>query len=475
MTEQTLEHAEGSAPLAATTVEELVSALGPSMPATVDNLHVAAELESRGLTDRMALERFGHSDVFSLADTVAERLPTVRSAPPADETVRRSRLTRLTILAHGPLYGLLSLVYPAVFIWLGGQVMLWGLVVATGLGWVWGAGMSTAVHRLRDDGRHRAAARLLLLMVPGGMAAALAVASIVAFVGPGGVNMVAFAVVQVGFQLGTAVMVIYGLERRLLLIMLPAIGAGATHLVYGFAPESVPFVLIAGAISCVGLISWALYSSTEQLPPSDPPGAVSYRQLAITVLPGIWYAVSCATLLLFTDARFLTARFDLSIGVVPLVLGMGALELRSHRFTEQATDLMRRLRMPAEFGREIWRIFTRELMTCLLVLGTLGVALLAVLMAVGSLTTTGALLIDAHIVLGGALFSGFVLANLGLFRPLLATVTTIAAADIIVTVFWAHLFGPHGEVPIFLVSSSVLLLILLAVLKANVGVIYHYR
>lgn len=474
MSEQTLEHTT-SAPLAATTIDELVQSLA-SMPPAVDNLHIAAELESRGLTDRMALETFGHSDVFSLANSVSSRLPAVRDdAEPHGIRAKRSLVTRLKTLAHGPLYGLLSLVYPAVFIWLGGRVMLWGLVVATGLGWVWSAGMSTAAHRLRDDGRHRAASRLLRWMVLGGITAALLMSSAVALLGPGGPAMVTFAVAQVGFQLGTAVLVIYGLERRLVLIMLPAIGAGATHLVLGFPAASVPFVLIAGAVSVVGLVGWALYTSAEQVPRSDPPGRVSYRQLAIVLLPGIWYAVICATLLLFTDARFLTARFDLSIGVVPLVLGMGALELRSHRFTEQAAEQMRRLRAPADFGREIWRILTRELMTCFLVLGTLGVGLLAVLMAVGSLTTTGALLVDAHIVLGGALFAGFILANLGLFRPLLTAGTAIVAADIVVTVLWADYFGPHGAVPIFLVSSSALLLILLAVLKVNVGVIYHYR
>lgn len=457
-------------------LDELVTRLEPTLPRTVDSLHMAAELESRGISDRMAVDRYGHDDVFALAETMSARLPDAPERPADELPARRKPASRsLTILAHGPLYGLLSFVYPAVFIWLGGRVMLWGLVLATGFGWVWGMGLSTAAQRLRDENRYRAAAQLIQQLMAAGVALALVAGTVLALVGPGGPAMVAFVVCQVAFQLGTGILVIYGRERRLIIAMLPAIGAGATHLGLGFAPGSVIPVLVAGAMSCAALVGVAVYTVSEAAAEPDPPGGPARRRLAIIVLPGIGYAAICASFLLFTDARFLTARFDLSIGVVPLVLGMGALELRSYRFTGQATELLRGVRMPDYFGRDVWRLLLHELTICVLVLGTLGIALLAVLAGYGTLTARGALLVDAHIVLGCALFVGFVLANLGLFRPLLAVTAAVVAADVVATVLLSRFLAPHGEVPIFFTSCIALLLLLLAVLKKNIGVVYHYR
>lgn len=477
MTEQALhEIADERVDVPAQTVDELVATVASALPVAVDTLHVAAELESRGLTDRMAAEQFGQRDVFDLAETVAAALPAPsEDSVTAVDTPEPDKPHFLTVLAHGPLYGLISLVYPAVYIWLSGAVMLRGLVVATAFGWIWSMGMSTAIHRLRDEKRFRAAAELAHRLVIAGLLAAGLLATGFAFLDEGGVPLIAFVVGQVGFQLGAAIFVIYGLERRLVLIMLPAAAAGATHSLLGSRQQSIGPVLIAGLISCTALVLWALASTREYATRTDPPGGIALRKLAIVVVPGLWYAAVCATLLLFTDARFLTARFDLSIGVVPLVLGMGVLELRSYRYSEQARDLLREILSPEEYGRRMWRVAVREILICMLALGLLGFGLLTVLAATGQLTNRGAMLVDAHIILGGALYMGFIIANLGLFRPLLAVVTSVVALDVIATLLWARLFAPHGEIPIFLISCITLVVALLVVLRKNVGVVYHYR
>ncbi|WP_158889497.1 hypothetical protein [Amycolatopsis anabasis] len=446
----------------------LVRSLAETLPAPIDELHVAAILESRGVTDEAAREHYRHDDVFALARTVFQRLP----GPPADTRapVAGPRPSRWRTLAHGPLYILPSAVYPAVFAELGPVAMVRGLVFATALGWVWGMGMSLAAHRLLGEGR--AAGRLLRRFVAAGLGVALAGAVALALTGPGGPLLVAFVLAQLGFQLACGVLIFDRGEVRVFVVMLPAFAAGVLHVVSGYAPAMVGVTLAMGASSSVLALAAAWRATT---PAAEPPGAPPVRTAVVAALPGAWYAAMSALFLLSTDARFVTARFDLAIAVAPLACAMGAVEWRSHHFDARARELLHRARDAAEFLREVRRTLVRELTLCLLVVGGFALVLLAVLAASGVLTSRGALLIDAHVVLGGAYFLGFLLANYGRYRLLLGIATGVTAAQLLGAGLAAARFAPHGEVPIFLACSGILLALLLTALRDTVGRVHHYR
>ncbi len=59
-------------------VDELTWATVPTAAHAVDELHVAAMLESAGVTDAVAREIYGHRDVFALAEAVYRRRPVAR-------------------------------------------------------------------------------------------------------------------------------------------------------------------------------------------------------------------------------------------------------------------------------------------------------------------------------------------------------------------------------------------------------------
>ncbi|WP_460443920.1 hypothetical protein, partial [Amycolatopsis cihanbeyliensis] len=302
-----------------------------------------------------------------------------------------------------------------------------------------------------------------------GLGFAVVGATGLAVLGGHGVGVVAFAVAQVAFQLATGVLVFRGLEHRVAVLMVPACVAGLIHLASGRAGAlTVPTLLVAG-VSVLSLVFTAALA-TRRAGPS--PG---FAGMARTVLPAMCYAVVCATLLLFTAARYVTAGWDLAIAAAPLVLAMGTLEWRSHRFDEQVAGLLRRARSAAEFGREVWRVLLREVTVCLLALGGLGLLLLGGLAAAGLLTSRGALLVDAHILLGSAFFAGFVLANRGRAGILLAVSTGVVAANVLATSTLAEFLEPHGEVPIFFASNALLLLLLLTALRASLGRVHHYQ
>jgi hypothetical protein len=232
---------------------------------------------------------------------------------------------------------------------------------------------------------------------------------------------------------------------------------------------------LLGAASSVLVVAVAGCATFARSGKADPPRPAPLSRTLLTVMPSVGYAAISAGFLLYTDARYLTAPFAVSIGVVPLVLGMGMLEWRSLRFTERAAGLMHTAGSPREFRRDVWRAVLGELRLCMLVLGGLGLALLLVLGRFGALTFEGALLIGAHLVLGGAYFVGFVLANHRRFRPLLGITATVLAAYVPLTVLVAPRLAPYGEIPIFLANAGLLLFLLLAALRTSIGRVHQYR
>jgi hypothetical protein len=457
---------------------ELVRTLTPMIARSVDELHVAAVLESMGVTDQVAHDSYGHDDVFAFADVMFRRLAaTAQPAPggsvaaaggslPAADQSRRT----LRLLTHGLLYIMPSAVYPAVLIALGAAAMVRGLVFTTAVGWVWGTGMSVVAYQLAGQGKERSAGRALRLLSLGGLLIALLSGIVLASTGPGGPVLVAFAVGQMGFQLMSGVLVLYGKELRLAMVMLPALLAGVVLLATGFTPALVVPTLVAGGLSIVllGVASWVTSMRAPARP--DVPGRLSLSVTCKGAAPSVCYAALCAVFLLFTDSHFVAGDFDLAIAAVPLILGMGTLEWRANHFTEGVSELFGNTAMCAEFRRTAWQLLLEELTCCLAILGSLGTVLLLILHESGALITQGVLLVDAHVLLGGAFFLGFVLARHQQFARLLGIQAAVLAANILAATWVA----PNERVPIFLLSTATLLLLELVTLRASFRRVYRY-
>ncbi|CCH30269.1 hypothetical protein ABZ816_17705 [Actinosynnema sp. NPDC047251] len=452
------------------TLEELVGNIRPLLPDPVDELQVAAMLESQGVTDEAAVAEYGMADVFELAHHV---YPLLTPAAPAAEPPPEPARPWWADVMHGLLYLMPSAVYPAVFAVLGGPDMLRGLVFATTAGWVWGAGTSWIGHRLTGAGATRLAARTLVLLGGGGFVLAFAGALLILRWYGGGVELVLFVLAQTGFQVASGILLFHRREVLLLAAMLPACLAGVMHLISGYAEEMVPPVLVAGLLS----VSLALVAGyrTGRVRGNDPGKVPPARVLALGALPSTVYAALCAAFLLHTDVRYVMGPVDLAVGVTPLVVGMGAVEWRVHRLFDQAGALLRRCASPALFDRAMWRLLLRELATCLLVLGALALVLLSALRAGGVLTVHGALLIDAHVLLGGAFFLGFVLIRTGGTGRATACLALVLPVDVVLVEVTAAGPARYGDVPVFLGCCAALSILLLTALRRSVGQVRHYR
>jgi hypothetical protein len=390
-------------------LDELVDRMRPTLARAVDALQVAAALEADGFTDRIARVEYGFSDVFALAAEVFRRLGPPADDRPGPSVAARSWRGSVRLLAHGPLYALPSAVFPAVLGVLGQRSVVLALTVASGLGWVYAGTVAYGAYRLLGANRPRAAARLLLgttLAAPAvGALAGLAVLGIAG----GGWGLVLLSACQLAYQLAGTVLVFYRREALQVATMLPAVMAGGAYLSLGTALR--PAALATAAAGVAGAYAVALWLTRGRGDRAEPPARPLLR-LEVPGLAGVTcYGFCSAALLLHAGAPYLLSRLDIAIAVAPLIAAMGYVEWRAEWFRGRAVDLTRTSHRPHEFGRRVWLLLVRETLGCLAVLAALGVALLAALEATGRFSAAGAVMVAAHVVLGGAYYSAFLLAG----------------------------------------------------------------
>jgi hypothetical protein len=363
-----------------------------------------------------------------------------------------------------------SMMYPAIFAALGLSAIFRVLLFTTALGWVWGMGTGAVAYQLLGQGMERSAGRALRLLSLAGLAVALLSGILFTVTRHGGPGVVAFTVAQMSFQLMSGVVLFYRKELRLAMTMLPACVAGSIFVVRGSPRALVAPTLAIGGLSIVLLVVTAWVTSTRA-PVRPDARDPAYARAFVGAGPSVYYAMLCAVYFLGISARFLIGEVDLAIAALPLILGMGVLEWCAYRFTDKVGKLFGRTATSAEFRHAGWRLLLAELANCLTVLGALGAVFLILLDVFGLLSTRGALLVDAYVLLGGVFFLGFVMARHQQFAWLLGIMSPVVAAEVLM----ADWFAPHGVIPIFLLSTAILLMLQLVMLRVSFRRIHRYQ
>jgi hypothetical protein len=447
--------ATGNAPVAPVVLEALVDTVGPLVTSPVDELHVAALLESRGVTDRLARERYGHESVFALAATL---LPVLRR-PVDDEPLPVPRVPAWRVLVHGPLYLTPSLVIPALLTTGDHLRLLFALVAATVVGWLWGMATSVVGYQLRGQLKESAAAWAVQVMIATGLLVVLLAAASLAVAGVLDVTAVAAMTLLTAFQLGAGVLIFYRQEIVLGLAVLPGVLTGGVYLATGASPGLVVPTLVAGAVSALLTIGAAWQASRRAMAVPDGPVSAVHISLTRTVAPSVAYAGVSAVLLLFTDAHFFTGGPALALAATPLVLGMGAVEWRAERFVEGAGHLLGRTGDIAPFRARLWAGLGREISTVVVVLLALAAALVGCLQVAGLATPAGTVLTVAHVILGGVFFLCFVLSRHGRFPWIVGAMAGVVLVYVGAVVAAGN--RPDAVIQLFLATATTLVLVLL--------------
>ncbi|MGV9309224.1 MULTISPECIES: hypothetical protein [unclassified Nonomuraea] len=434
-------------------LDELVEHLRPRLSQAVEPLQVAAALESEGLNDKVARERYGHPDVFALAEAVYARLSRDEPEPAAPAFP----VAAWRSLVHGPLYAMPAALLPAVSALVGVRWLMPGLVVTTGIGWVLGSVLSRMAYGLTGRGSPGSAARTLRW----GLAAGVVLAGGTATLWDGPAAIVLVAVAQLTFQIGSGILLFHRREGLLAVLMLPATGAGVLYVAVGHPPVALMAVAL-GAVS-IGAVACAAVLLTR---PSRADGRPRLDgELGVAAL----YSGLTAAFLLQAEAAYVVARPDLAITGAGLVLGMGVLEWRAHRFEWAVRRVIRQVCYPAEFTAQGHRLLARGLGGCLAALAVLT----AVPVAFTQVSPPVVVMAAAHVLLGGAYFVAFLLANQGRLTEL-----CLAQGAALLLHPGLGLLLPGNvlaDVLLFLAACLLFLSALLALMSRGLGDVWHYR
>ncbi|HLL69636.1 MAG TPA: hypothetical protein VK453_28555 [Micromonosporaceae bacterium] len=406
----------------------LVERTAPACAEAVDDREIAAVLESDGITDAVARNRYGSSDVFALAERLCRDTPR-HPRPPAEVTSPWRPTPHLHLL-RGLLFALPALVYLAVANVISGFRGAVVLVASVLLSWAVSQGLAYLGYRRLGCADPAGAGRILR----GGLLWAT-LPTVAGTVGLGLALRVPWAVVvvavaQVTYLVAATVALVLGRERWLLVALAPGVGAAVTGLVAGGGlVRSLPFVACA-ATSVLGAVVVA-WSATR----GARPGLPSTAEL-IDASPNAMFGVGVGGLLLFVPAvRSFHPAPDAAIGagvalaiLLSLSMSMGAAEWLLYAYRAAMHRALQRSYTLGAFGRR----------AAAALLAAVGAYLAALLVAAAGAGAVVAARTDHDLplmplagaaTLGGALFVALLLMSFGDRLPVVAACFLALALD----------------------------------------------
>jgi hypothetical protein len=449
--------------------DALVDRMRPVAARSVDALQVAAALEASGMTDRAARVEFGYVDVFDLAEEICRRVEPApdRPRPPAP----RDWSGELRDIGHGALYLLPAAAFPVAFGALGRETLILGVVLAAALGWIWSGATAWLAYRLLGDGRPGSAGVLLRRSSLQALPMAGAAGALVASATDAGPGLIVLAIAQMAYQMAATTLVFYHREGLVFAAMAPAVTAGICYLAAGrpVLPLAVAVCLASVALA-LGLGVWQTTGRGEGAEPALPE-ALRGRLGPFPAV--IVFTTLSAAFFLYPQGRHLREGFDIAVAALPVIVGMGVVEWRARRFGSDARILLTRVHDPRQFVRRVWGQVLGGLGICLAAVSGLAVLLLFVIAWTGTLSTAGVIMAATGVLLAGAYYLGFLLANLGRFGwlcgSLLLCVSLYAAAGLVTS------GNALRDTTALLGATMLLILLYLAALAGCVGEAHRHR
>jgi hypothetical protein len=448
-------------------LDVLVERMRPIAARSVDGLQVAAALEASGITDRAARVEFGFADVFDLAGEVHRRVA------PAPEPPRRrpGRIwaAELRDIGHGAMYLLPAALFPPALAALGRDASVLGIVLAAAIGWVWSGATAWLGYQFLGQHRPVAAARLLRWSLFSVLPAAGAAGAIVAAVTGLGYGVVVMAIIQVAYQMACTVLVFYHREGLIVATMMPAVAAGIAFITAGLTV--LPFAVAVGIASVIGAVVLAVWKTLQQSGAEEPPLKECLSGKLRPFLPVLAFTALSATFFLYPQARHFHDGY-VAVAALPVIVGMGVVEWRARRFGDEARALLARVAHPKQFGLRVWLLVLSGLGTCLLVVSILAAVLLALFLRSGQLTPAVTAMAAASVLLSGAYYLGFILANSARYSWLCGSLLLclglyLAAGPSVV--------GALTDTGALLSATALLVLLYLAALASCVHEAYRHR
>jgi hypothetical protein len=440
-------------------IDELVDRVRSIAEHAVDHYEIAAALESQGITDSIAYDRYGCPDVFALARAVEGRA----SAAEGDRGAKRHPTSvrgPWRDVAHSLLYLLPASAFPVGVALLHRPSLLNGILVVGGVGWVWSGVAAWLAWQFLGSQRPLMAARVLRFSALLALPVALAVCFLTAPQNVPLAGLLLVGVTQMAFQVSSMLFMFYRREGLLFVALTPGVIVAVAFLVLGTTVLPLAAGVVGGSVALAFLVGlWLTRVRGE--------GKESFGRNEMGRLLPRLAIVACqtalsATFLLHAQALFLRGNVAVLAAFLPLMVGMGIVEWRARRFAERSRELLAVTLQASRFESGLRRMLSYDVLVCAGAIAAASGLVLAALEFVGQLRPAAVLLCVASVVLGPAYFAALLLTNAGRFLWLCIAFGSAAGLQIACVRLEVWDPTPVGNALVVL-GSCVLLLALLAV------------
>jgi hypothetical protein len=417
-------------------VADLAASLGPLCREAVDRLEVAAALEADGLSDQAAHDRYGHADVFALAEELYRRVPRC-----PDETVTAASPWRSRPgehLLNGVLFSLPGLCYATaayvVTTPAAAAVLVLSLVVA------WGLGQLLSYLGYLCAGRRDAGGTAVVLrhglLVTAAVTWALTAGAAAAL--HAGTAVLVLALGQGLYLLAATVVMVSGGGRWLLLTLAPGTLASAVFVAAGPAAAARPpaVVWLASGLSVAATLALALWRTRAPTPrPTRPARPVRLADVragapyaAFGVLAGGLLSWPMVDPRVLADHTGPAAQVGAGMALLPLSLSMGAAEWILYWYRDRTHRVLTRARRLRDFAVRARLLLLAAVGRYVLVTAAITAAACAAERAAAAPVVPLRHL--AYLVLGTAFFVALVLQSFRRVAVVLVTFPVALAAEV---------------------------------------------
>ncbi len=383
------------------------SPLAAVCSAAVDPLEIAVALEVAGISHAVVTERYDRADVFSLADTLWNRIP-LRPVPSRAVELPRSGDRR--DLARGLLYAFPAVMLLALTSALDLELARWVLPLA--ISWGWGFGQVAAFVGYRVQGFHTSGrdATMVGRVIVGAVVSTCVLSTAAALTLGGGATAVLAATALVTYMVASAILLVRAEERWLALMLLPGMLASPIVLVApsgSVISQAVAIVMIGG--SFVAVVLRAL-RDTSLRSHGGGPTTFARRDFVLAsghLLHGVFCGLAISLVVIQTGPASPENAFARLLLPVPMLATLGVLEWQLHTFRARVARLIHTRESCREFPKQAWHQFLRSLAICVGSNATVAIAVVVAVRVHGGNFASGAMAIQCA--LGAAFFTDLII------------------------------------------------------------------
>ena len=368
----------------------------------VDPLEIAAWLESTGMSNRVVQDRFGHPDVFSLADELYGRVPFV-AASGAIPLVPRPGGPR--DLARGAMFAAPCLMLAVAVRGLPLHLAWWALPMALICGWSMSQAMVSTIYAVRGQGRPDTEATVLASALTLTLVAATGLGLTAMTVLGGGPVAVISVTCVAGYMVGASVLTLFEEERWLAAALAPGAAAAIAFPwrgELGLPGRAVGAAVVATVIVTLLAASRHLRGHSWHRPSL---AAASWG----TVLHYLLYGACCGlfvSLVVQPATQIHGSGSGAVVASLPLLLSLGVMEWQVRSFRARVFESAHATSRFESFTRQAWRAFLRS--AVIYGLWELGATVSVLVLALVRYPGFPMALLLAQAVLGIAFFVGLV-------------------------------------------------------------------